>query len=163
VLRKRSLRYWIGTGGCVVVVALLISWTLRSGTDTKESKARNIAALALGILVAVYLYAHTVLPSHLTSNSSDDDTPDYCEPKRCPSPNLSFETAKLSTRYAIKRSKQSKKLSWSHEDTDCTTPLLLFVRLLTGIDHPLSHRYLVWNNLQHYATALISAQPSQQQ
>jgi hypothetical protein len=44
----------------VIVVALLVSWTLRNGNDTKEYKARNLAALALGLLIAAYLYAHTV-------------------------------------------------------------------------------------------------------
>jgi len=58
--RRRPLRYWIGTGGCVSVVALLVSWTLREGTQLKEARARNLAALALGLLIAVYLYAHTV-------------------------------------------------------------------------------------------------------
>jgi len=60
LFRKRTLRYWIGTGGCVIVVALLVSWTLRNGTGSKEAKARNLAALAVGLLIAVYLYAHTV-------------------------------------------------------------------------------------------------------
>jgi hypothetical protein len=60
LLPKRTIRYWIGTGGCVIVVALLISWTLRDGSGSKQAKARNLAALAVGLLIAVYLYAHTV-------------------------------------------------------------------------------------------------------
>ena len=42
------------------MVAFLISWTLRDGSEAKESKPRNLAALAIGLLIAVYLYAHTV-------------------------------------------------------------------------------------------------------
>lgn len=52
----------------MIVVALLISWTLRGdGGESKEAKARNLAALALGLLIAVYLYAHTVSPHQLKS------------------------------------------------------------------------------------------------
>ena len=61
-MQKKTVRYWIGTGGCVIVVALLISWTLRDGNSSKEAKAKNVAALALGLLVSVYLYAYTVIP-----------------------------------------------------------------------------------------------------
>jgi hypothetical protein len=57
---KRKLRYWVGSGGCVIVVALLISWTSRVEGESRELKARNLAALAMGLLIAVYLYAHTV-------------------------------------------------------------------------------------------------------
>ena len=72
LLSKRKLRYWIGTGGCVIVVALFISWSLRDGSGTRQAKARNLAALALGLLIAVYLYAHTVLSHYLGTNCSDD-------------------------------------------------------------------------------------------
>ena len=65
LLPKLTIRYWIGMGGCVIVVALLISWTLRDGSGSKQAKARNLAALAVGLLIAVYLYAHTVPPTIL--------------------------------------------------------------------------------------------------
>lgn len=51
----------MGTSGCVIVVAFMVSWTLRDGSGTKPTKARNLAALALSLLVAVYLYAYAVL------------------------------------------------------------------------------------------------------
>jgi len=51
----------MGTSGCVIIVAVMVSWTLRDGSGTKQAKARNLAALALGLLVAVYLYAYAVL------------------------------------------------------------------------------------------------------
>jgi vezatin len=59
VPRKRTLRYWIGTGGCVIVVALLVSWSLRCD-PRKVTKARTLAVLGVGLLVALYLYAYTV-------------------------------------------------------------------------------------------------------
>ena len=68
LIRKRTLRYWIGTGGCVIVVVLLISWTLRPGSGSKGAKARSLAILALGLLIAVYLYAHTVLSLSRVAN-----------------------------------------------------------------------------------------------
>jgi hypothetical protein len=81
LLRRKGLQYWIGTGGCVIVVALLVSWTLRDGGDSREAKARNLAALALGLLIAMYLYAHTV-SLHPDTNGSDDDIHDSSEPKQ---------------------------------------------------------------------------------
>ena len=69
--QKRTIRYWIGTGGCVLVVALLISWTLRDDSGSKEAKARNLAALAIGLLIAVYLYAHTVLSLEMTDVATE--------------------------------------------------------------------------------------------
>jgi hypothetical protein len=80
-LRRKGLRYWVGTGGCVIVVALLVSWTLRDGSGSKEAKARNLAALALGLLIAMYLYAHTVDLS-LDTNDSDDDIHDSSAQKQ---------------------------------------------------------------------------------
>src|SRR5271170_6927862 len=38
LLPKLTIRYWIGMGGCVIVVALLISWTLRDGSGSKQAK-----------------------------------------------------------------------------------------------------------------------------
>ncbi len=56
------MKYWIGTGGCVIVVALLISWTIRGkgGGSEEEGRGRGVAALAVGMVIALYLYAHTV-------------------------------------------------------------------------------------------------------
>jgi hypothetical protein len=80
--RIRTTKYWAGTGGCVIVVALLISWTLRDTTRTKAAKPRNIAALAIGLLIAVCFYASAVaslasladLASSVYSTSKDFDT-----------------------------------------------------------------------------------------
>jgi hypothetical protein len=63
LLRRGTTRYWIGTGGCIIVVALLVSWTLRDPPTSKIARAKNLAAFALGALIAVYLYAHTVKTS----------------------------------------------------------------------------------------------------
>ncbi|CUS09056.1 unnamed protein product [Tuber aestivum] len=52
-------RYWAGSGGCVLVVSLLLAWVLRGGNGRNGvSKGRAIAALLLSVMVAISLFAH---------------------------------------------------------------------------------------------------------
>ena len=75
----------MGTSGCVVVVTFLIFWSLRAGPGIKLCKARNLAALALALLISFYLYTSTVflnLNSQLTKSVTD--THAYSIPKLSP-------------------------------------------------------------------------------
>jgi len=82
LLQARTMRYWIGTGSCVVVVALLISWTLRDPSGGRIARAKNLAALAIGCLIAVYLHAHTVRSFVVTADFSGGCIRDYYEQRR---------------------------------------------------------------------------------
>ncbi|TGZ81787.1 hypothetical protein EX30DRAFT_348201 [Ascodesmis nigricans] len=50
-------RYWMGSGGFVIVTSMMLSWVFRgSGGRAMFSKARAIAALCLSLVVAVFLF-----------------------------------------------------------------------------------------------------------
>jgi hypothetical protein len=52
-------RYWAGSGGCVLIVSLVLTWALRGGNGRGGiSKGKTIAALLLSIMVAIFLFAH---------------------------------------------------------------------------------------------------------
>jgi hypothetical protein len=44
------------------MAALLVSWTLRDPSGQKLAKAKKVA---LGLVIALYLYAHTIVLSRL--------------------------------------------------------------------------------------------------
>ena len=81
-MQARKMRYWIGTGSCVIVVTLLISWTLRDSSGGRIARAKNLAALAIGCLIAVYLYAHTVRSFVEVADVSAGGIRDYYAPRR---------------------------------------------------------------------------------
>ncbi|KAK7205833.1 Mysoin-binding motif of peroxisomes-domain-containing protein [Myxozyma melibiosi] len=55
-------KYWVGSGGCVIVVAMLFSWMLRSSDKQAAivaAKYRVVMALILFMIVFLFLHAHS--------------------------------------------------------------------------------------------------------
>ncbi|OLL22203.1 hypothetical protein NEOLI_003455 [Neolecta irregularis DAH-3] len=50
-------KYWIGSGGCILVITLLIAWALRTRGNALHGKIRLIGSLVLSLTMALYLYA----------------------------------------------------------------------------------------------------------
>jgi hypothetical protein len=52
-------RYWAGSGGCVLVVSLLLAWALRVNNGKSGiGKGKAIAAFLLSAIVAIFLFTH---------------------------------------------------------------------------------------------------------
>ncbi|CCG81672.1 Putative uncharacterized protein [Taphrina deformans PYCC 5710] len=56
---RKAAKYWMGSGGCVLLVSLLISWALRAPERGISAKARDTATLTLTLLMALFLYAQS--------------------------------------------------------------------------------------------------------
>lgn len=56
---RKVAKYWMGSGGCVLLVSLLITWAMRSSNRGIPSKSKNSAALTLALLMALFLYAQS--------------------------------------------------------------------------------------------------------
>ncbi|KAK9451005.1 Mysoin-binding motif of peroxisomes-domain-containing protein [Limtongia smithiae] len=54
-----GVRFWVGSGGCVVVVAVLLSWFLRSDTCRGGSRYKAVISLMLVSIVLLFFHAHT--------------------------------------------------------------------------------------------------------
>ncbi|KAK9464896.1 Mysoin-binding motif of peroxisomes-domain-containing protein [Lipomyces arxii] len=55
---RNATRYWAGSGGCIVVIAILFSWLLRSGDRYASAKCRLLVSLVLVTSVSLFFYAH---------------------------------------------------------------------------------------------------------
>jgi len=58
---KQRGQYWIGGGGCVIVIALLLAWAIREYDTTTFGSVKGTVAFTLSLLVALFLFAHTVM------------------------------------------------------------------------------------------------------
>ncbi|KAK9480731.1 Mysoin-binding motif of peroxisomes-domain-containing protein [Lipomyces japonicus] len=66
---KRNFRYseptkfWVGSGGCIIVVAVLLSWLLRSGDSNKSSEGNTRCKMLIGLVLTaallLFFYAHS--------------------------------------------------------------------------------------------------------
>lgn len=58
-LSTKTRRFWAGSGGCVLVISVIITWLLQHDVfrDIRYSRLRGTAAVVLFALVTLYLYA----------------------------------------------------------------------------------------------------------
>lgn len=56
---RRAAKHWMGSGGCVVLVSILITWAMRRPERGLPPTARASAALAASLLASLYLYAQS--------------------------------------------------------------------------------------------------------
>ncbi|KAK9365939.1 Mysoin-binding motif of peroxisomes-domain-containing protein [Lipomyces kononenkoae] len=59
---RSSTRYWAGSGGCIVVVAVLFAWLLRGGDRLIlgiGTKCKILVGVVIVLSVSLFLYAHT--------------------------------------------------------------------------------------------------------
>lgn len=56
---RKAAKYWMGSGGCIVLISMMIVWALRSSNRGIPSTAKSSATLVLALLLALYLYAQS--------------------------------------------------------------------------------------------------------
>ncbi|BFZ53636.1 hypothetical protein PYCC9005_000664 [Savitreella phatthalungensis] len=60
--KRRIAKHWMGSGGCVVLASLLLTWAIQTPPKSgglPKGKARQSAALVVGLVLTLFLYAQT--------------------------------------------------------------------------------------------------------
>ncbi|KAK9458822.1 Mysoin-binding motif of peroxisomes-domain-containing protein [Lipomyces oligophaga] len=55
---RKSAKYWVGSGGFVIVVAVLFGWTVKIGDRLPDSKYKLLMVTVLVVMVFLFFYAH---------------------------------------------------------------------------------------------------------
>lgn len=56
---RRAAKHWMGSGGCIILVSILVTWAVRKPGRGLPPTAKASAAVAVSLLVALYLYAQS--------------------------------------------------------------------------------------------------------
>lgn len=56
---RRAAKHWMGSGGCIILVSILITWAMQRPDRGVPATAKASAAMAVSLLAALYLYAQS--------------------------------------------------------------------------------------------------------
>lgn len=56
---RKAAKHWMGSGGCVLLVTLVLTWALRAPDRGIEPKTRASATLVLSLAMCLFLYAQS--------------------------------------------------------------------------------------------------------